>query len=285
MLRGLDLAAYDERSGRKARAVRLPRPMTDMPTESPIDTPTTASTEPAAESPTQAPTSSPTEGVPEASTEGTPEASTEGTREGSTEDTPEVSTERRRNPRLGCLFEVIETLVLTVLIFLAIHTFVAQPYQVQQDSMENTLLSGQYVLVDKLTPRWAAYERGDIVVFQPPLGFRTPEDTPFIKRVIGLPGDTVDIHDGSVFVDGVELDEGYVNTESGIGTEPGLEGSRSWTVPAGRLFVMGDHRTVSEDSRAFGPIEISSVLGRAWLRYWPLDTFGVLARPTYTPAP
>jgi signal peptidase I len=273
MLGALDPVAYDERIGVPAAAARLPRPMTDMPPESPhespIDRPTTASTEPSAESPTQAPPYSANEAPPEASTEAPPEA----------------PTESRRNPRLGCLFEVVETLVLTVLIFLAIHTFVAQPYQVQQDSMENTLLSGQYVLVDKLTPRWAAYERGDIVVFQPPQGYRTPDDTPFIKRVIGLPGDTVDVHDGSVFVDGVELDEGYVNTESGIGTEPALQGSRSWTIPAGQLFVMGDHRTVSEDSRAFGPIEISSVLGRAWLRYWPLDTFGVLSRPRYTTGP
>ena len=183
---------------------------------------------------------------------------------------------------LGCLFEVVETLVLTVLIFLGIQTFVAQPYQVEQESMENTLLPGQYVLVDKLTPRWAAYERGDIVVFRPPEGFQAENDTPFIKRVIGLPGDTVEVRDGSVYVNGARLTEAYVLADVGEGgTEPGPDGTTRWTVPAGDLFVMGDHRPASEDSRAFGPIEISSVLGRAWLRYWPLDRVGILQHPAY----
>src|SRR6266550_4090809 len=98
---------------------------------------------------------------------------------------------------LGCLFEVVETLVLTVLIFFGIQTFVAQPYQVEQESMENTLLPGQYVLVDN-------------VVFHAPAGFQPTNDVPFIKRVIGLPGDTVEIRDGSVYVNDVRLSEDYV---------------------------------------------------------------------------
>jgi signal peptidase I len=187
---------------------------------------------------------------------------------------------------LGCLFEVVETLVLTVLIFLGIQTFVAQPYQVEQESMENTLQPGQYVLVDKLTARWSQYERGDIVVFHAPEGFRPANDVPFIKRVIGLPGDTVELRAGAVYVNDVELDEGYVFDDgANVGTEPGPEGAATWVVPTGMLFVLGDHRPASEDSRVFGPIEISSVLGRAWLRYWPLDSFGILKPPAYPSGP
>ncbi|HTK43960.1 MAG TPA: signal peptidase I [Patescibacteria group bacterium] len=187
---------------------------------------------------------------------------------------------------LGCLFEVVETLVLTVLIFFGIQTFVAQPYQVEQESMENTLLPGQYVLVDKLTPHWASYERGDIVVFHAPAGFQPANDVPFIKRVIGLPGDTVEIRDGSVYVNDVRLAEEYVFADGAdVGTEPAPDGSTTWHVPEGMLFVLGDHRPASEDSRVFGPIQISSVLGRAWLRYWPLDSFGVLKTPPYARAP
>lgn len=194
--------------------------------------------------------------------------------------TPAPSSNRGRVMR--GLFEIVETVVLTVLIFFLIHTFVAQPFRVEQTSMETTLLPEQYVLVDKLTPRWAAYERGDIVVFQAPPALRSPSGAPFIKRVIGLPGDRVDLQDGFVLVNGIQIDEPYVFERRGEPeeTDP-TGGATSWIVPDDALFLLGDHRSASEDSRDFGPIEISSVLGRAMLRYWPFDAFGTLVRPTY----
>ncbi len=176
----------------------------------------------------------------------------------------------------GCLLEAVETLVLTLIIFLVIQNFVAQPYQVEQQSMENTLLPNQYVLVDKLTPRFDSYKRGDIVVFTPP--GQEPGSTPYIKRVIGLPGDVVDLRNGHVFINGQEISEPYVYP--GQVTEP-LNGQSHWVVPPGSLFVMGDHRENSSDSRVFGPVPIANVIGRAWLRYWPLNTFEVIATPTY----
>src|SRR4029078_5684405 len=97
--------------------------------------------------------------------------------------------------RFGCLFEVVETLVLTLIIFFVIQTFVAQPYQVQQQSMERTLEPNEYVLVDKLTPRWDPYSRGDIVVFNPPSNWVQAQGQPYIKRVIGIGGDTVELKD------------------------------------------------------------------------------------------
>jgi signal peptidase I len=186
-----------------------------------------------------------------------------------------------QRPAIGCLFEVVETLVLTVLIFLGIQTFVAQPYKVQQTSMEQTLEPDQYVLVDKLTPRWAPYARGDIVVFDPPGTFLDGGNVPFIKRVIGLPGDRVELRDGKVWVNGTQLAEPYIYKDDGVpqttDAQPG--GQSVWLVPPGDLLVMGDHRQDSSDSRVFGPIEISHVIGRAWLRYWPVDTFGILPKP------
>ena len=195
---------------------------------------------------------------------------------------------------LGCLIEIAETLILTLVIFWVIQTFVAQPYRVEQQSMETTLLPNQYVLVDKLTKNWDSYSRGDVVVFYPvshvddvcsnPLDDPSaPQPTPFIKRVIGEPGDNVTLRAGKVYVNGVMLDEPYVH---GAATEP-LSGQTSWNVEPGRLFVMGDNRLNSTDSRSdeIGEVCINDVIGRAVVRYWPLDTIGILQTPTYPGVP
>ncbi len=177
---------------------------------------------------------------------------------------------------LRILLEVAETLVLTVVLFVLVQAFVAEPYHIDQTSMENTLLPQQYVLVDKLSPHWDAYKRGDIVVFQPPAS--TGQTIPFIKRVIGLPGDVIDIRDGHVLVNGQEITEPYVF--AGQPTDPETT-QIHFVVQPNELFVLGDHRAVSEDSRVFGTVPVASVIGRAWLRYWPLGVFSVLQTPLY----
>jgi signal peptidase I len=176
----------------------------------------------------------------------------------------------------GYLLEVGETLLLTLLIFFGVQTFVAQPFEVEGASMERTVIEGQYVLIDKLTPHWEPYRRGDIVVLHPPFD-ESKSTTPFIKRVIGVAGDRVELEDGAVLVNGRRLDEPYVYAEGG-GRQPTdpIGGASEWTVPADHVFVLGDHRGDSSDSRVFGPVPVSFVIGRAWLRYWPLDTFGPL---------
>ncbi len=187
-----------------------------------------------------------------------------------------------QRPAIGCLFEIVETLVLTIIIFFLIQNFVAQPYKVEQQSMEQTLEPGQYVLVDKLTPRFDDYSRGDIVVFHAPEDWSS-DDTPFIKRVIGEGGDTIDIRDGEVYVNDIVIDEPYVFADEDGEPQPtdgGID-QATWTVPDGELFLMGDHRSNSADSRTFGPVEVDQIIGRAWLRYWPLDSFGILPTPTY----
>jgi signal peptidase I len=193
----------------------------------------------------------------------------------------------RRHAGLGCAVEVIETLVLTLVIFFVIQNFVAQPFQVQQHSMERTFVEGDYVLVDRLTGRWSPYTRGQVVVFQPPQTWTNQPD-PYIKRVIGVGGDTVEARAGQVFVNGVALDEPYLFRNAGGLAEPTEAGDQTrWVVPQGDLFVMGDHRQVSSDSRVFGPIPVSSVIGRGVVRYWPLSEFGIIATPSYenVPAP
>jgi signal peptidase I len=191
-------------------------------------------------------------------------------------------TDQRR--AFGCLIEAVETVVLTAIIFFVLQTFVAQPFQVEQVSMRNTIQPSQYVLVDKLTPRFDGYHRGDIIVFQPPDNTELGAGKPYIKRIVGVAGDTIQIKkDGNVYVNGTKLDEPYLYAEDGKAQPTQPHGTEtSWQVPDGDLFVMGDHREQSQDSRDFGPITVSSVLGRAWLRYWPAAAFGVLPTDAHT---
>ena len=127
---------------------------------------------------------------------------------------------------LGCAFEIVETLVLTLLIYLVIHNFVAQPFEVQQSSMVPTIVDGEYILIDKLTTRFDGYHYGDVVVFNPPTGSGLETDgIPFIKRIIGMPGDTVSLENGRVFVtrpgeSPVRIEEPYVVTEEDGSTAP-----------------------------------------------------------------
>ena len=196
-----------------------------------------------------------------------------------------------RRPALGCLLEIVETLVLTLIIFWVIQSFVAQPYKVQQQSMEHTLEPDQYVLVDKLTPHFDTYKRGDIVVFNPPQNWVQQEGQPYIKRIIGVGGDTIGLKGGFVYLNGTKLIEPYVFKDANDVTQPteDIIGAGTWVIPEGELFLMGDHRGNSADSREFGPVDVKDVIGRAWLRYWPITTFTIIHTPDHpelaTPAP
>jgi signal peptidase I len=196
---------------------------------------------------------------------------------------------------LGCAFEIVETLVLTLLIYLVIHNFVAQPFEVQQESMVPTIAPAEYILIDKLTPRFDGYHYGDVVVFEPPNSGLEDGAVPFIKRIIGLPGDTISFVNGQVFVTQpggvpVLIDEPYVAIQ-GDGTRAPTQCTApdcpedGWIVPDGSYFVMGDNRAASQDSRSFGPIDAELILGRAWLRYFPLERVGVIERPAYANLP
>jgi signal peptidase I len=192
---------------------------------------------------------------------------------------------------LGCAFEVVETLVLTLLIYLVIHNFVAQPFEVQQNSMSPTIANGEYILIDKLTPRFGGYQLGDVVVFTPPAGSGLEtQGIPFIKRIIGMPGDTVSLENGRVFVtrpdnSPVRIEEPYVVTEADGSTAPTIctrpDCPLSWIVGENEYFVMGDNRPSSQDSRVFGPVDQELILGRAWLRYFPIERIGLIERPEY----
>ena len=167
---------------------------------------------------------------------------------------------------LGMLVYVGIVLAVTFLII----TFVGQRTQVSGESMENTLDDGDQLIVDKVTYRFHAPERYDIIVFP----FRYKDNTYYIKRIIGLPGETVQIVDGEIYINGEVLQESYgreVMQDAGLAAEPITLGDDEY-------FVLGDNRNYSSDSRdpSVALIHRKEIVGRAWLRIWPLSSFGIL---------
>jgi signal peptidase I len=167
------------------------------------------------------------------------------------------------------------TLLIAVLAAVLLRVFIVQPYYIPSASMEPTLhgcpgCNDDHVLVDKISYDVHGVRVGDIVVFHKPPNAQVPEDV-LIKRVIALGGQRISMRKGRVYVNGGVLDEGYLNQDhSCYATDPS-ENFGPRTVPAGDVFVMGDNRCNSEDSREFGPISTSSIIGRAFMIVWPLN--------------
>jgi signal peptidase I len=197
--------------------------------------------------------------------------------------------------------EVIETLLLALLIFVAVRAVVLN-FRVDGHSMDNSLDNNEMLLVNRNayfsfdTDKWFGWipgvdsedgdlaypfgtpERGDIVVLTPPDQVNT--DKPYIKRVIGIPGDTIEIHDEGVYINGTRLDEPYID---GRPTNCDLDDEvcGPLEVPEDSVFVMGDNRTNSSDSRVFGLVPIDNIIGKAWVTYWPVDDIGVVPHNDY----
>lgn len=164
---------------------------------------------------------------------------------------------------ISWLRELLETVLPAILIALFIHLFLAQATRVYGQSMEPNLHTEQRLVVEKLSYRFHGPRRGDIVVL------RLPEHSSdlLIKRVIALPGEKVEIHDGQVYVDGKPLLEPYLKQTT-------LGNYAARIVPPLHVFVLGDNRNASNDSRAFGPVPLRNIIGRAWFSYWPLEDIG-----------
>jgi signal peptidase I len=161
------------------------------------------------------------------------------------------------------LVDVLETLVLAVVLFVSINLISAR-IRVDGDSMNPTLISGEYVIVNRVSYRLGSPQRGDIIVFHFP---RDPREE-YIKRVIGLPGDQVEINQGQVYVNGQPLEESYLKVKTNY--------SGTWQVPEGQLFVLGDNRNNSSDSHDWGTVPMDYVVGKAILVYWPPPEWGLI---------
>lgn len=180
--------------------------------------------------------------------------------------------------RLGAFFlDIIEVVVFAIAIFLFIYLLVMQPHRIKGSSMEPNFHDGEYLLSDKLTYRFRKPGRGDVIVFEAP-GARGDE---FIKRIIGTPGDKVSVKDGKAFVNGQQLNEVYIPTTTTTSGGAFLREGGEVTVPEDYFFVLGDNRSFSSDSRAWGFVEKTKITGRAWFIYWPPEQFGTIHAAEY----
>ena len=166
------------------------------------------------------------------------------------------------------ILDFLKTIIWFVLLFLGLRMFVVEGFEIQGNSMEPTLMDNERLFVLKFVYRFEHVERGDVIVF------RYPEDVSrrFIKRVIGLPGDTVSIRNGKVLVNGRVLEEPYIG-ERHIRARESLP---EVTVPDDSYYVLGDHRSISSDSRSGWFVPRRLIVGKAALRFWPLREFAVL---------
>jgi signal peptidase I len=187
------------------------------------------------------------------------------------------------------LLDIVETVVPALIIVLVVNVFLAQATRVEGQSMEPNIHNNERLVVEKVSYRFRLPERGEIVVLKPPnwrpdtldkrilswvctvLPIECDVDVPdpLIKRVIGLPGETVEIRDGRVYINGEPLGEPYLEQLTSGNVSPRV-------ISPEHVFVLGDNRGASNDSRSFGEVALSSIVGRAWLRYWPFADMGIV---------
>lgn len=181
---------------------------------------------------------------------------------------------------ISFVFELLKIVVISLVIIIPVRYFLIQPFYVKGASMEPSFYDHEYLIIDEITYRFKEPLRGDIIVFRYP---RNPQEY-FIKRLIGLPGEEIQIKDGEVRVFSKENPQGEVLSEPYLGENVRTYGLSEERVVLGdnEYFVLGDNRSYSKDSRSFGPVNKSYITGRVLFRGWPFDRMTVFEAPTYS---
>jgi signal peptidase I len=165
----------------------------------------------------------------------------------------------------GWIRDILETVLPALLIVLVVNVFLAQATRVEGQSMEPNLHNNERLIIEKISYHFHPPRRGDIVIIRMP----NRHSDPLIKRVVGLPGETIEIRDGHVYINGQMLNEPYLEQLTYGDTGPQV-------IAPGNIFVLGDNRGASNDSRSFGEVSIDRIVGHAWFRYWPLNEVGLV---------
>lgn len=177
------------------------------------------------------------------------------------------------------ILDTVQTVVLALSIFVIVYLFVLQPHQVRGSSMYSNLENNDFLLTDKISYRFKDPQRGEVIVFKaPPSEPCAEQECEYIKRIIGLPGEKIKVQEGSIFVNDKKINEEYLPQD--LQTQSGgfLLNGRTIILGDNEYLALGDNRPYSRDGREFGPIKKGAIIGKAWLRYWPLSKLGLIPR-------
>jgi len=197
----------------------------------------------------------------------------------------EIKQPKKKEPEVQSIgqfiWELAKIVIISLAIIIPIRVFLIQPFYVKGASMEPTFYDNQYLIIDEISYRFSEPQRGDVVVIKYP---QDPSQY-FIKRIIGLPGETIDIKDGSVYIkisksiEEIKINEPYL--AEGIITN----GEKQISLGADEYYLLGDNRPSSLDSRSFGPVNEKYIVGKTWIRVWPFDKFHHFTMVNYNISP
>lgn len=176
---------------------------------------------------------------------------------------------------IAWIFDFLQSIVVVMAILVMIYLFIISPQEISGDSMFPTFKNGEYILTNKVEYKLHEPQRGDVIVFKSPKN----KDIDYIKRIIGIPGDTVSLRDGKFYVNGELLDEHYLPPYIYTFAGSFMKENTEVTVPEGYYFVVGDNRPHSLDSREFGFVPKQDIIGKAFFRYWPFERAGLIKNP------
>ena len=185
--------------------------------------------------------------------------------------------DKQRGSIGGFILDFIQSIVLALAVFVLLYLFVAQPNEVSGSSMFPNFVDKEYLLTEKISYTFGDIKRGDVVVFKAPAGeVCAVDECEYIKRVIGIPGDTVMVKNNQVYLNGQLLDQDFLPDE--VITSPGkyLEEGVEKLIPEDHYLCFGDNREHSRDSREFGPVKKDLIIGKALLKYWPVSAIGLI---------
>lgn len=180
------------------------------------------------------------------------------------------------------ILDTVQAIVMALSVFIVVYLFLFQPHQVKGSSMVPTFEDGEFLLTDKISYRFNSPQRGDIIVFKAPPSEPCSEiECEYIKRVIGVPGDKIRVYQGHIYINNSLLPENYLPSDLLTNAGSALPEGVDIPIPEGYFLPMGDNRRFSRDGREFGPIAKETIVGKAWLRYWPFNKIGVVKRPGF----